>query len=351
MFGEYAGLSQRTSFNRSLNHLRTVNALRKSVEAGANLAEEIDGLEKGKNIHKGQIGPLLSVLLMDTLEYRAYSFNLPLDCGDFGGVADRMRRWNRVDLVLAYHHPQLGITLLNPKCESHWDSIEEFAREELLVIYALSRPQADDKFYRRLFQTVQDLICGVIVPEAETHMFCLPREQPSPPSNSEPPAPSPPRPAVEIVSPVPTEPRTRTVRSVDSPPARTVRSVDSPPATTTAAPAVRSGKRRMTPKYSVQVTNELFHNGNVEAWKNIIESYRLKFSHLEVHVFHDGKKVNNINSLFKWGKVGHGDVLLISVAGDEIGGVARLQRYLFEGASPRYKTFLKKDINKSLQLF
>ena len=29
----------------------------------------------------------------------------------------------------------------------------------------------------------------------------------------------------------------------------------------------------MTPLYGVVVTNELFHNGNVEAWKKIIESY------------------------------------------------------------------------------
>jgi len=107
----------------------------------------------------------------------------------------------------------------------------------------------------------------------------------------------------------------------------------------------------MTPKYSVQVTNELFHNGNVEAWKNIVESYKSKYPALEVHIFHDGEKVNDINSLFKWGKVKNGDVLLFSVAGEEIKGVAKLQRYLFEGASIRFQNFLKKDVNKVLHLF
>ncbi|MDH4247364.1 MAG: hypothetical protein OEW39_06065 [Deltaproteobacteria bacterium] len=107
----------------------------------------------------------------------------------------------------------------------------------------------------------------------------------------------------------------------------------------------------MTPKYSVQVTNELFHNGNVEAWKNIVESYKVKYPGLDVHIFHDGQKVNNINSLFKWGKVKHGDVILFSIAGENITGVAKLQRYLFEGASQRFENFLKKDVNKVLTLF
>ncbi len=99
------------------------------------------------------------------------------------------------------------------------------------------------------------------------------------------------------------------------------------------------------------VTNELFHNGNVEAWKNIVESYKAKFGGLDVHIFHDGQKVNNINALFKWGKVKHGDAILFCVSGEEISGVAKLQRYLFEGASLRYTNFLKKDVNKILTLF
>ena len=107
----------------------------------------------------------------------------------------------------------------------------------------------------------------------------------------------------------------------------------------------------MTPRYSVQVTNELFHNGNVEAWKNIIESYKTSHAGLDVHIFHDGQKVNNINALFKWGKVKHGDVILISVSGEDFKSVAKLQRYLFEGASQRYENFLKKDVNKVLPLF
>jgi hypothetical protein len=107
----------------------------------------------------------------------------------------------------------------------------------------------------------------------------------------------------------------------------------------------------MTPKYSVQVSNELFHLGNVEAWKNIVESYETRHPGLKVHIFHDGQKVNNMNALFKWGKVKHGDVIVFSVAGEDIKGVAKLQRYLYEGASIRFEKYIKKDVNKTLELF
>ena len=33
--------------------------------------------------------------------------------------------------------------------------------------------------------------------------------------------------------------------------------------------------------YSILVTNELFHNGNVEAWKKIIQSYTTKYPGLQ----------------------------------------------------------------------
>ena len=107
----------------------------------------------------------------------------------------------------------------------------------------------------------------------------------------------------------------------------------------------------MTPKYSVVVTNELFHNGNVEAWKKIIQSYNNKYPGLEVMVWYEDERINDINSLFKWGKVKHGVPIMFGVAGDEIKDVRKLQRYLFEGASHRFEAFLKGDFDRVLDLF
>ena len=107
----------------------------------------------------------------------------------------------------------------------------------------------------------------------------------------------------------------------------------------------------MTPMYSVNVTNELFHNGNVEAWKKIIESYTTTNPGLEVYIFYDGERIHDINTLFKWGKVKHGSSILFAVAGENIKDVAKLQRYLRQGASPRFEDFLRFPVNTVLNLF
>jgi len=125
------------------------------------------------------------------------------------------------------------------------------------------------------------------------------------------------------------------------------------PGPSSAAPAAppSGGKRKITPKYGVVVTNELFHNGNVEAWKKIIASYQNKYSGLDVLIWYENERINDINSLFKWGKVKHGTPIMFSVAGEEIRDVRKLQRYLYEGASPRFEAFLKGGIDRVLDLF
>ena len=107
----------------------------------------------------------------------------------------------------------------------------------------------------------------------------------------------------------------------------------------------------VTPKHAVVVSNEMFHNGNVEAWVNIIESYEARFPETQVHVFHEGERIQNLNVLFKWGKVKHGDAIEFSVAGPEIQAVAKLKRYLTEGASRHFDLYLKRDRNRLLTLF
>ncbi|MDZ7793320.1 MAG: hypothetical protein U5P10_06385 [Spirochaetia bacterium] len=112
-----------------------------------------------------------------------------------------------------------------------------------------------------------------------------------------------------------------------------------------------TGKRRMTPFYSIPVTNELFHNGNVEAWKKVIQSYQAKHPGLDVYIYYDGERIHDIHSLFKWGKVKHGSTILVAVAGEDIQDVAKLQRYLRQGASPQFEAFLRYPVNTILNLF
>jgi len=111
------------------------------------------------------------------------------------------------------------------------------------------------------------------------------------------------------------------------------------------------GAVKITAKYAITVSNELFHNGNVEAWVNIVESYKAKYPGLDVHIFFGGKAVENIQGLFKWGMIKNSDAILFSVSGADIQGVAKLKRYLYEGASRGYLAYVKKDVNKVLPLF
>ena len=92
------------------------------------------------------------------------------------------------------------------------------------------------------------------------------------------------------------------------------------------------------------------HNGNVEAWKKIIESFNDKHPDLQVVIFFEGEVINDINALFKWGKVKHGDPIMFQVVGENIRSVSKLQKYLFEGASPRFEQFLKVDVGRILNL-
>jgi hypothetical protein len=89
----------------------------------------------------------------------------------------------------------------------------------------------------------------------------------------------------------------------------------------------------------------------VEAWKRIIDSYKTKYPELEVYIYYEGERIININSLFKWGKVKHGSTIQFAVAGKDIKDVAKLQRYLMQGASPQFEAFLKGPVSTVLKLF
>jgi hypothetical protein len=70
-----------------------------------------------------------------------------------------------------------------------------------------------------------------------------------------------------------------------------------------------------------------------------------------VYIYYDGERILDINSLFKWGKVKHGSAIEFAVAGSDIKDVAKLQRYLAQGASHMFEAFLKGPVNNVLRLF
>jgi len=337
---EYVGLSTRDGFNRSLRHFLSVNNIVSDFEGRQNLADTLNSLLDDKSIQANQIGPILNALLVGhpKYNYQSQSYNLTRNIEDFDPIVSEVGKWDAVDLVLAYYHPDLGLTLINPKNKQHWESVQTLRKNELLTIYCGTLTA---KAPARLLETAIDALVSLLATgkaKASSSLIQGKFRWKAP------------------KAPVPVKPKVE--KKAGRAPTRAKAKSAAPAATETAAPAAAapaveapSKKRRMTPMYSIPVSNELFHNGNVEAWKKVIQSYNMKYPGLEVFIFYEGERIHDINTLFKWGKVKHGSTIMIAIAGEDIKDVAKLQRYLRQGASPAFEAFLRFPVNTVLNLF
>jgi hypothetical protein len=334
---EFAGLSTREGFNRSLRHFQAVTELVPEFEGRANLADLLNERLDDKSLQVNQVAPILNALCVGHPKYRyvSRSYNLGRNVDEFAPLAAEVSKWNAVDMVVAYYHPDLGLMVINPKNQRAWENVQNLRRNELVTIYSgTGTEKAPEKLYESAIDTLIALLEGQKpkTPAALTQgkfKFKPPR----------------------AAAPPPKAPR-KAARPGRAP--RRAGAAAPAPSAAKAAPApptAPSAKRRMTPMYSIPVTNELFHNGNVEAWKKVIQSYNHKYPGLEVFIFYEGERIHDINTLFKWGKVKHGSMIMIAVAGEDIKDVAKLQRYLRQGASPAFEAFLKFPVNTVLNLF
>lgn len=352
---QYQALSTREGFNRSLGHFRLVSGIIPDVEDHANLSDVLNELMEKKKVTALQVPAILNALLVDKYHYVGKSHNLAKSVSDLVPVAKETATWTAVDLVAVYYHPDLGMVVVNPKSPESWASVQELRRNELLTVYAGGFGD-DGGPYAEAAEKLIDLVEGRKVKAPARFKggsFKAPRpgarvlaaEPDEEPEEAAQAAPEKPRERTDILLNVP-------AAGSQAPAAPAVaaapRATAAPPGPTAAQTAA---KRKMTPMIGIPVTNELFHNGNVEAWKRIIQSYTTKYPHLEVYVFYDGERIQDINSLFKWGKVKHGSTILVAVAGDPSADVPKLKRYLGQGASSMYEAFLRFPVNTILPLF
>lgn len=292
-------LSSRAGFNTALRHFKSVTFYIEEVAEGTNLADLINQSIEEEEISRFQVKSILNALLVDKFQYCYRSHNVAETVENADNIISAVSKWGNIQLVVAYFNPQTGLSVINPKSKMSWDTILPIIRDELVVIYA--GPADGDIDEPVLLSAINDflgLLYGEKIKPKQKYLG-KPREEPAP--------------APEVTAQIP--------------------------------------KRRITPRYSVQVTNELFHNGNVEAWKKIVESFKTTYQTLDVLIWYENERINDINALFKWGKVKHGGLIFFSVAGDNIRDVSKLQRYLFEGASPRFEVFLRGGIGRVLDLF
>ncbi len=337
---QYEALSSRAGFNAAVRHIKAAIALVEGLSPDRNFADAVRDQAAAGLLEGERLAALLRMVLVDKYGYHSASRNLETVAESLEALAEDFAAWNAVDLVFAYHHPDLGLVVANPKNAEQLASIGVLRKHELAVCFAGRLDKGSDDTCATAVALALDLLEGKrpTIPAAFLSGAFKVKK-------------------VKVEKPVAKaakEPKKRRGAKPAAEKQAAVTVAPSPVAAPVAQPApiiAAGGKLRMTPMYSVAVTNELFHNGNVEAWKRIIASYKAAHPSLEVNVYYDGERIMNINSLFKWGKVKHGSSIQFAVVGVDIKDVAKLQRYLMQGASPQFEAFLHGPVSTVLKLF
>ena len=324
-------LSTRSGFNSAVRHVKQTMDIAADA-GGGNLGDIIFELDD-EELTSPRLGLLLRMLLVDKFGYKTASTNLSSAVDDLSGLAKEFGKWNGVDLVAAYHHPEMGLLIANPKIAEELAAFGQLRKRELLVVYAgLQGKEADDNC-----QKAANLALSLFEGAKVTVPAFLAKGKFTVKKVSKP------KKADDNIAASSAKPKAAKTKTAAKPSA----------AKKAASVQVKSAgtPAKMTPRYGVVVQNELFHNGNVEAWKRIIASYKAKHPQLEVYIYYEQERILDINSLFKWGKVKHGSAIEFTVAGNEIQDVAKLQRYLAQGASNQFEAFLRGPVNTVLKLF
>jgi hypothetical protein len=278
-------LSGRPAFNAAVRHIKKALGLLEALEGGENFADALR-LPRFQGLSYAESLSLLRLLLVDKLGYAALSANPPGFAGDLPALAAEFEGWRAVDLVAVFHDPPL-LGIINPKNAGQLAALGRPPPRELLVVYAGGG----------------DLPRELGAAAARTALALLGGASPE----------------------IPPELRAGGAAKKTAP-----------------RGALPEGR---TPLYSVRVGNELFHYGNVEAWKRVIKAYEKAHPGCKVRVYYDGEPLRDINALFTWGKAPQGSLIRFSVvapgaAGSAAPDAARLRRLLARASSRDFQPLL-----------
>jgi hypothetical protein len=329
-------LSTRAGFNSVVRHVKATISHVEAVSSKINLSDSFFS-SSSEELDSERMRAILRMTLVDKFGYAASSRNLSSVCENFDPIAEEISRWNAVDLVIAYHHPDLGLLAANPKDKEQLAAFGTLRKRELAIAYAGKHDKTADALCATAAELALSLLEGAspAIPATLYKGDCVYKK-----ARKQEPAAAPRKKAAPSKA-----------AKVKATPAKAEAAAPTKAVPAAPAASIPGTARRMTPMYSVVVQNELFHNGNVEAWKRIIDSYKTKHPNLEVYIYYDGERILNLNSLFKWGKVKHGSSIQFAVAGEDIKDVAKLQRYLIQGASHQFEAFLHGPVSTALKLF
>jgi len=352
----YIQLATRDGFNSSVRHINRTLDLLDSCNPKNNIADEVNALIETKMIDTEEVQSAINMLLVEKWKYSFLTRNITGVPLKISAIVEETAKWKGIDLVIGYHHPDIGFIIINPKNPESAALISGFRKNELAVLYAGT--QSADTMNKKNAELALSLLLDLLEDKTVktpasliNGSFVF----------------TPPKKAVEKKIP---SPKTKATRQVKAPVRQTAYAsssstmnngassmpsapaVEAAPARPVAPPPVAApSSSRMSSLNSVPVTNELFHNGNVEAWKRIIRSYNAKYPNLQVFIYYDGERIVDINTLFKWGKVKHGSCIQFCVSGENIQDLAKLSRYFRQGASSQFEAFLHGSPDTVMTLF
>ncbi|MEL3913139.1 MAG: hypothetical protein P1P62_08800 [Treponema pedis] len=336
----FTPLAKKTDFNMSVRHIQAVIEILDNCNPSESIADKINGMISAKAVKPEEVRAILSVSLFDKWNYKVVSENLKTVPEKAAALTEEIGKWHGVDIVFGYDHPDLGFLAINPKNPGAASVIQGFRKHELLLIYIGKQDKGE------VSESLVKTIVSAIWKLFEDKTVSVPTEVTTGPFKY-----------VEPKKAAPARAKKAPVRrTVKRNIAQSVQTAQTSAAST--APthlerpsAVSTGPKKMSQLVSVPVSNELFHNGNVEAWKRIIRSYNAKYPSAEVMVFYDGERIVDINTLFKWGKVKHGSTIQFAVSAEEIMDLSKLSKYFRQGASPMFEAFLRGSPDTVLNLF
>ena len=335
----FVPLANKTDFNASVKHIQSVIEILDDCNPKENIADKINLMIREQTVKPEQVRSILSVSLLDKWNYKVVSENLKFILDDASSFVAELAKWTGVDLVFGYDHPDLGFIVVNPKNPAAAQVIQGFRKNELLLIFVgkQDRGTVDAALADSVISAIKKLFekkaCSVPA-SVKTGPFVYVEPKKAAP--------------VKVKKTVAKKPGRKA--PAPSAPAAKVQA-SSAPSHLERPSAIATGPKKMSQLVSVPVSNELFHNGNVEAWKRIIRSYTAKYQDAEVMVYYDGERIVDINTLFKWGKVKHGSTIQFAVSAAEINDLSKLSKYFRQGASPMFEAFLRGSPDTVLNLF
>lgn len=111
-------------------------------------------------------------------------------------------------------------------------------------------------------------------------------------------------------------------------------------------------KKQSAPR-KIEIRNDHFGFVNIEAWLNIIRSYKALHPRHEVTILYEGETLQNKISLFKLERPVNMDGFFLVVSADDqdLVHVPKLHRLLVEGGSPKCDKFIQRELHQILDLF